>query len=184
VLTVLSGSDWGWSSDLLRKVYQTSLLSGATYAGGGWLPWLSASSVDTLDRAQNRNLRIITGQLALTPTNALRVEAELQFFGCLRDRVATTALERSLRLDPATHLRAVQADSGVFRRFKRGDDGRSLGKEVVSHVGGGLDTHGQHSLPAPTFPPGSGERGVGMSLYPLEVAAAQMTPHQESLQMC
>jgi hypothetical protein len=38
VLTALSGSDWGWSSDLLRKVYQTSLLIGATYAGGGWLP--------------------------------------------------------------------------------------------------------------------------------------------------
>jgi hypothetical protein len=73
--TALSGSDWGWSSDLLRKVYQTSLLSGATYPGGGWLPWLSASSVEMLDLAQNRNLRIITGQLASTPTDALRVEA-------------------------------------------------------------------------------------------------------------
>jgi hypothetical protein len=72
--TALSGSDWGWSSDLLWKVYQTSLLSGATYAGGGWIPWLS--SVDTLNRAQNRNLRIITGQLASTPTDTLRVEAE------------------------------------------------------------------------------------------------------------
>jgi hypothetical protein len=30
MLMALSGSDWGWSSDLLRKVYQTSLLSGAT----------------------------------------------------------------------------------------------------------------------------------------------------------
>jgi hypothetical protein len=44
MLTALYGSDWGWSSNLLRKVYQTSLLSRATYAGGGWLPWLSASS--------------------------------------------------------------------------------------------------------------------------------------------
>jgi ribonuclease P/MRP protein subunit RPP40 len=35
MLTALSGSDWGWSSDLLRKVYQTSHLSGATYTGGG-----------------------------------------------------------------------------------------------------------------------------------------------------
>jgi hypothetical protein len=34
MLTALSGSDWGWSSDLLRKVYQTSLLSEVTYAGG------------------------------------------------------------------------------------------------------------------------------------------------------
>jgi hypothetical protein len=83
MLMALSGSDWGWSSNLLHKVYQTSLLSGATYAGGGSLPWLSASSVEMLDRAQNRNLRIITGQLASTPTDALRVEAGFQSFDCL-----------------------------------------------------------------------------------------------------
>jgi hypothetical protein len=83
VLTALSGTDWGWSGDLLRKVYQTSLLSGATYAEGGWLPWLSATSVDTLNCAQNRNLRVITGQQASMPNEALRVEAEIQSFGCL-----------------------------------------------------------------------------------------------------
>jgi hypothetical protein len=79
----LSGSDWGWPSDLLWKVYQTSLLSGALYAGDGWLPWLSATSVETLVRAQNQNLRIITGQLASTLTDALMVEAGFQSFGCL-----------------------------------------------------------------------------------------------------
>jgi hypothetical protein len=107
MLMALSGSNWGWSSDLLRQVYQTSLLSGDTYAGGGWLPWLLASSMETLDRAQNHCLRIITGQLASTPTDVLRVEAGFQSFGCLRDRAATAALERSLRLDPATHPRAA-----------------------------------------------------------------------------
>jgi hypothetical protein len=135
MLTALSGSDWEWSGNFLRKVYLTSLLSGATYVGGGWLPWLSASSVEMLDRAQNRNLRIITGQLASAPTNILRVEAGFQSFGCFRDRAAAPALERSLRLDPATHLRAVQADSGITQQFKRGADGQSLGKEVVGRVG-------------------------------------------------
>jgi hypothetical protein len=53
MLMALSGSDWGWSSNLLRKVNQTSFLSGATYAGGGWIPWLSATSVETLDRSQD-----------------------------------------------------------------------------------------------------------------------------------
>jgi hypothetical protein len=109
----LSSFDWGWTSNLLRKLYQTSHLSEATYAGGGWLPWLSAYSVDMLNRAQNRNLRIITRQLASTPTDALRVEAGFQSFGCLRDRAAIAALKRSLRLDPATHPRAAQADSGL-----------------------------------------------------------------------
>jgi hypothetical protein len=35
VLTVLSGTDWGWNGNLLQKVYQTGLLSGDTYAEGG-----------------------------------------------------------------------------------------------------------------------------------------------------
>jgi hypothetical protein len=141
VLRALSGTDWDWNGDLLRKVYQTRFLSGATYAGGGWLPWLSATSVHTFDRAQNRNLNVITGQLASTPNEALRVEAGVQSFGCLQDRAAAVALERSLKLDPAAHPRAAQAESGVTRRFKRGTDGWSTGREVISRMGGGLDTH-------------------------------------------
>jgi hypothetical protein len=35
----------------------------------------------------------------------------------------------------------------------------------------------------PHLPPGSGEGGVGLSLYPLEVAAAKKTLQQGSLQM-
>jgi hypothetical protein len=139
-------------------VVMTTILD-TTYAGGGWLPWLSASSVDMLDRAQNRNLRIITGQLASTPTDALRVKTGFQSFGCLRDRAAVAALEKSLRLNPTTQLRAVQADSGVTRRFKKAADGRSLGKEVISRVGGGLDTHGRLPLLAPTSAPWEWEKG-------------------------
>jgi hypothetical protein len=58
-----------------------------------------------------------------------------------------------LKLDPAAYSRAAQADSGVTRQFKGGTDGCLLGKEVVSRVGGGLDTHGRLPLPAPTSAP-------------------------------
>jgi hypothetical protein len=167
MLTALSGTDWGWSGDLLRKVYRTSLLNEATYAGGGWLPWLSATSVDMLDWAQNRNLRVITGQLASMPNEALRVEAGVQSFGCIRDCAAAVALEKSLRLDPAAHPRAAKADSGVTQRFKGDADGQPMGKEVISCVGEGLDTHIQLALPAPTSTPWEWEKGcwtVSLSL--------------------
>jgi hypothetical protein len=65
---------------MVLHVSRLSLMSN-TYAGGGWLPWLSTSNVDTLNRTQNRNLRIITGQLASTTTDALRVEAGFQSLG-------------------------------------------------------------------------------------------------------
>jgi hypothetical protein len=115
----------------------------------GCLPlvWICSIGLRTL------NLRILTGQLTSTPTDALRVEAGFQSFGCLRDREAAAALERSLRHDPATHPRAVQVDSGVTRRFKRSADRRSLGKEVISRVDGGLETHGRLPQPAPTSAP-------------------------------
>jgi hypothetical protein len=95
------------------------------------------------------------------------VEAGFQSFGCLRDRAAATALERLLRLDPVTHPRAVQAESGATRRFKRGADGHSLGKEIVGHVGGGLDALERLPLPAPTSAPWEWGRGcstVSLSL--------------------
>jgi hypothetical protein len=87
------------------------------------------------------------------------VEAGFQSFGCLRDQAATAALERLLRLDPATHPRAAQADSGVTRRFKRGADGRSLGKEVLGRVGGGLEALGRLPLSSPTSAPWEWGRG-------------------------
>jgi hypothetical protein len=104
---------------------------------------------------------------AATTATATRVEAGFQSFGCLRDRAAAAALERSLRLDPATHPRAVQADSGVTLRFKRGADAWSLGKEVVGRVGGRLDALGPLPLPAPTSAPWEWGRGcwtVSLSL--------------------
>jgi hypothetical protein len=63
--------------------------------------------------------------------------------------------------------RAAQADSGVTWQFKGGADGRSMGKEVVCRVGGGLDTHGRLPLPAPTSAPwewGKGCWTVSLSL--------------------
>jgi hypothetical protein len=183
VLTALSGSDWGWTSNLLRKMYQTSLLSGATYAGGGWLPWLSASSVNMLDRAQNRNLRVITGQLGSMPNEAQRVEAGFQSFGCLQDQAAAVALEWSLRLDPATHPRAAQAIQmlpGNLREARM--EGRELRRLLAMWVDSWMLMDDSLYL-LPHLPPGSGERGVGLSLYLSEVAAAQMTPQQGGLQM-
>ena len=52
-----------------------------------------------------------------------------------------------------------QAELGVTWRFKRGADGRSLGREVVGRVGGGLDTLGRLPLPAPTSAPWEWGRG-------------------------
>jgi hypothetical protein len=114
VLTALSGTDWGWANDLLQKVYLSRLLSGAIYAGGEWLPWLSATCVDTLNWAQNRKLRVITGQLESTPNEALRVEKGFQSFGWLRDCAAAVYTGKVAQTRPGNPL---EGHTGGFRGY-------------------------------------------------------------------
>jgi hypothetical protein len=69
-----------------------------------------------------------------------------------------------LRLDPAAHPRAAQATSGITQRFERGMDERKTKNELISGVGGGLDTHERLPLPAPTSAPWEWGKSVGLSL--------------------
>jgi hypothetical protein len=117
----------------------------------------------------------------LTLTKALRVEKRFQSFGCHRDQAAAAALERLLGLDPATHPRAAQVDSGVTRRFKRGADGCLLGNEVVSCVGGGLDTHGRLPLPAPTSAPWKWGKGCWIVSLSLTCGSSPNDPQARKL---
>jgi hypothetical protein len=132
-----------------------------------------------LDRAQNHNLRVITGQLASMPNEALRVEAGFQSFGCLRDRAATVALERSLRHTRGP-LRRIQGLPGDLRKALMED--QKVSRSLAVWVEGWIPMDESPYL-LPHLPPGNGERGVGLSFYLSEVAAAQMTLQQGNSQM-
>jgi hypothetical protein len=60
---------------------------------------------------------------------------------------------------------------------------RLLGKEVVGVWVEGWMPLDDFPYLLPHLPSGSGEGGVGLSFYPLEVAASQMTLQKGSLQM-
>ena len=56
MLSAISGSDWGWQKQVLRRVYLGHFKSIFDYSAAGWQPWISASNVKKIDTVQNTAL--------------------------------------------------------------------------------------------------------------------------------
>merc|ERR1711873_54625 len=151
VLSALAGTDWGWSSDLLTRGYNVSILSSATYAAAAWQPWLSGSGYSALDRGQNRCLRSITGMHKSTPVEALRLEVGAESFRTTAKRSAAVAYEKAMRLPALSHPTSRIARYPARRRLRRGTDWRSMSVGVASHVW--LNAFQRLDLPPPTALP-------------------------------
>ena len=134
LLGALSGREWGWRGDHLRTIFHSVLSSVLHYCSAGWQPWLSESAVGTLDRAQNKCLRLITGQHATTPIEALRCEAGVPAVSTTMRRKAALALEKSLRLQPTNPRRAILL-SPIAHRTKRRSSLREVANELVCSIG-------------------------------------------------
>jgi ribonuclease HI len=111
LLAMVSHSNWGWGRAELHKLYSAFIRSKLDYAAPSWQPWLSPTNVGVLDRVQNRALRLITGQMAGSPTDALRLEAGVSSYQTHVDRVCLRSAEKALRM-PADHpLHSVYHDA-------------------------------------------------------------------------
>ena len=88
------------------------------YCAAAWQPYLSPSSFQLLERAQNRGLRTATGQLRTTPVEALRLETASPSYSTISKRLCLTAYEKSLRL-PHSRDRLATATRQVNHRLKR-----------------------------------------------------------------
>lgn len=71
---------WGWQKPLLRTAFHTLVCSKIDYAAPAWQPWLSNTSITSLDHLQNQALRLITEQLVSTPIKALCLESDVQSY--------------------------------------------------------------------------------------------------------
>ena len=71
---------WGWQKPLLRTAFHTLVRSKIDYAAPAWQPWLSNTSITSLDHLQNQALRLITEQLVSTPIKALCLKSDVQSY--------------------------------------------------------------------------------------------------------
>ena len=146
MLGSLAGKQWGWRKENLRKVYLTTQRSVLDYAAAAWQPWLSETQMQKLERAQNKALRIVTGQYNSTPVEALRLESGVVSYKTHSKRLTSIAAEKADRLPP-DHPRnvALNPDTPVSHRSKT----RSSWREKSKQLRGNLPTAGRPMEPLP-----------------------------------
>ena len=144
---VSASKQWGWRKETLRRVYLTTQCSVLDYAAAAWQPWLSDTQMIKLERAQNKALRIVTGQYSSTPVEALRLEAGVTSYKTHSKRLTSIAAEKADRL-PAEHPRniALNPQTPVTHRSKT----RSSWREKSREIRGGLPTAGLPIDPLPS----------------------------------
>lgn len=103
----------------MLAMFHATLLSNITYAASAWMPYLSQSRIDDLERLQNRGLRLVSGQLRTTPVEALRAEVGVPSIATRRKRIVASSYEKAMRLD-VDHPRRVAADGVARHRTVRG----------------------------------------------------------------
>ena len=108
MLAALSNTTWGWNKRDLVKVYNATIKSRLDYAGAAWQPWLSETNMCTIERTQNKALRIITGQVQNTDVGVLRVEAGIPSFKTNAIRNCLRSHEKAHRL-PDDHPQEIGA---------------------------------------------------------------------------
>ena len=134
VLAALSGQEWGWDRQSLVRVFLSFIRPLLDYCAAGWQPWLAASNLAVLERAQNRALRWVTGQCRTTPVEALTLEAGVPQYRTVSRRLCVVAYERAMRL-PADHPRRIAASSSITHRTKRASSWRREAEQLSAALG-------------------------------------------------
>ena len=132
MIAAVGNTAWGWSKYHLRQLYFSYMRTRLDYSGPGWQPWLSESSIQLLERTQNKALRIISGQLKSSPVEALRYESSIVSYATHMDRNILKSHEKAKRL-PTSHPSHVALSSSIASRNLR-SSWASRGKELSSSL--------------------------------------------------
>jgi ribonuclease HI len=116
MLSALTLSSYGWRKQYLTTVYHSMVKSKMDYAGPAWQSNIAQTNLAKLERAQNKSLRLITGQCADTPLEALRAESGVPSFKTHIERNLLKSREKALRLEP-THPRRLAHEESREKRI-------------------------------------------------------------------
>ena len=77
MIGAVANTEWGWKKEYLIRIYTAFVNSAAEYGGFAWMPSAAKSHIERLEKAQNKALRLVTGQYMATPVEALCQECGL-----------------------------------------------------------------------------------------------------------
>jgi ribonuclease HI len=178
ILSALANSKWGWQKDNMARVYQTLCCSVMSYCAAAWQPWLSATTMEKLERCQNRALRIITGQTLTTPLEALRCEAGVQSFCTTSKQLVAKAMEKSLRLPKENPRRGIM-EKEVRHRHKGRSSLRVIGRGLLGN--GSVRGCQRQELCLPQKPPWTSGTDRRYVCYPELLGRSQKSVAEEQL---
>ena len=112
---MLAHSEWGWRLDDLQVINNTFIRSKMFYSAAAWMPYLSDSRIDELDRFQNKTMRTMTGQLKSSPIEAVRADCGIQSMRTCVDRACLLSVEKARRM-PEGHPRRIALESAVPKK--------------------------------------------------------------------
>ena len=118
IIAAVANTEWGWRKQYLVRLYTAFIDSIWKYAGFAWLASAAKSHILRLERAQNRALRMVTGQHMATPVEALRQECGLPGIDTEIKRILAKSAEKAVRLTD-DHPRKIAFSSGVRQTIKR-----------------------------------------------------------------
>ena len=127
-----ASTSWEYDRQTLRATYTTTGRSKVEYGASSWLPWISFSTFENLERSQHYAGPAITGQLCTTPVVTILAEAYLPSIETRTIKLSTIAIEKSLRTTE-TNPRHTSATHGAHQctqkpnwREKAGDVWRKI----------------------------------------------------------
>ena len=106
MLSALSHTTWGCLKQDIMKVYIGNIQSKMDYAAPGWQPWLSNTTLESLDVIQNKALRIATGNIQKSRLSVCRRETNTPSYKTISKRSIIRSKEKAERL-PEDHPRKL-----------------------------------------------------------------------------
>ena len=136
VLKALTGREWGWNREELMKVYSAIVESCFWYASAAWMPWLSKTNIEKMEKAQREALRVVTGLTKSTPNQYIYLEAKVTPIGIEAKRRALVMYEKAMRGKEDDPRRAMCEKRGR-RRLQCNKGWRDQAREECERIVGG-----------------------------------------------
>lgn len=121
VLKCMATKNWGNSNEIQRMIYLQSVRPALEYGSPGWVPWISNTKIDQLQRVQNDALRSIAGLTATCPIEFLHLETNIEPLKMRFSKNNILLRERYRRFPPSDpRKKLLEKDATVRLKSRRG----------------------------------------------------------------
>ncbi|KAF0300769.1 putative RNA-directed DNA polymerase from transposon BS [Amphibalanus amphitrite] len=129
----LTGRSWGLQEQQLRAVANGYVRGAIEHAAAAWLPAVSKSNIEILEREMRAVARIVTGCIHSAPHHGVTAEAGMLPVAARRTALAARMFAKAAALPPEDPLRVV-AMADPPQRLKLVTGWRQVGREALREL--------------------------------------------------